>query len=67
MTSFICTLLLVITLLPLGNQATADPVDEKPEKVELTEVEKKDYKRKRVRRVLMTNKVIEYKKTFYIT
>jgi|GEM_PF-4232785 len=67
MTSFICTFLLVVTLLPLGNLAAAHPVDEKKEKVVLTEVEKKEYKRKRVRRVLMTNKVIEYKKTFYIT
>ena len=66
MTSFICTFLLVVTLLPLGNLAAAQPVDEK-ENVKLTEVEKKEYKRKRVRRTLMTNKVIEYKKTFYIT
>ncbi len=66
MTSFICSFLLVVTLLPLGNLAAAHPVDETV-KVQVTDVDKKEYKRKRVRRVMMTNKVIEYKKTFYIT
>lgn len=66
MPSFIRLLLFVILLLPVNNCLAIPPVEELMT-IEKVTVKKADRKRKKGKRVIMSNKIIEYRKTFYIT
>ena len=69
MARYLYLLFFVLILLPTEN-STAKPVTDEAVKTELHASENKQATRKRVKRVkrvIMTNKVIEYRKTFYIT
>ena len=66
MHSFIHLLLLVVLIFPVSN-SFASPLEDEMVKQEQVAEENANRNRKRVKRVIMSNKVIEYKKTFYIT